>query len=516
MPGIDDMTGLASGNLPTGSLPSTPEIPAMSQAESVAALPQRFASLSADPTVGPLADAAPLSSFSGPAEAADFANKVEGLSQMPSTDAWLERLDVSSLEPSQVSQFTDNLDTLSRNCDPSALREGVDAQMVATTESADLSSLMADVPSGFANGRSMLNVADGGTSFAPLNPCNVPSPAGPVPTPLTNVASHANFEAVSSKLAVDGGQVATAQSMVATSAGDAPGTAGGLISGVFGQKTGFPAGGSLSVCVGPEAEAATRFAEVVALNGNSFNTMSIAPGVPTDEEVIVSRCPQCKKPEEDHEVGESEASKGYMSVLQESLTQRFEGQRPLVEDFLALDGQRSELRAKHNDAVEAEGETAGAPALVAQRKEALAELTAKQDRINQRLEALEPVLREDCSTGTYSQGYVIGVALCRCGQQKLAACTGPANPAVVDAVEQAALTLLSLDDQSEEPECDCAAYQLLAKITGEGHRVKALSLRVFQPIQVGGEQEEAPSPECPDCADKLKSMLCNNDKPCAG
>ena len=143
----------------------------------------------------------------------------------------------------------------------------------------------------------------------------------------------------------------------------------------------------------------------------------------------------------------------------------------------------------------------------------MGDLTAQQKETNDQIEAQGPVLREDYSTGTYSQGYVVGVALCRCGAQELGACSGPANEAFRNAVKEAKLTLVQ---SSEARGCDCAAYQLLSRLTGAGHRVKALALKMYQPVAVAGQDGPPPSPQCPDCRDKLKDMLCNNDEPCGG
>lgn len=73
----------------------------------------------------------------------------------------------------------------------------------------------------------------GGQCFAFPDVCNVPSPGGPVPTPFPNTAECRNAEGTASTVLVGNKEVLVETSRIPTSSGDEPGTAGGVVSGVF-------------------------------------------------------------------------------------------------------------------------------------------------------------------------------------------------------------------------------------------------------------------------------------------
>lgn len=74
-----------------------------------------------------------------------------------------------------------------------------------------------------------------GTCVAFADVCNVPSPAGPVPTPFVNVAQcvDAHGGTTSRAVKIGGRAVITVRTEIARSSGDEAGVGGGVISGTF-------------------------------------------------------------------------------------------------------------------------------------------------------------------------------------------------------------------------------------------------------------------------------------------
>lgn len=83
----------------------------------------------------------------------------------------------------------------------------------------------------------------GGTCFntAP-DVCNTPSPAGPVPVPYPNLSQAAMAVGTAVSVMFSQRPVIHKMSEIPISSGDEAGTAGGVVSGVFIQKTTFAIG----------------------------------------------------------------------------------------------------------------------------------------------------------------------------------------------------------------------------------------------------------------------------------
>ncbi len=73
----------------------------------------------------------------------------------------------------------------------------------------------------------------GGQCFAFPDVCNVPSPAGPVPTPFPNTAECRNASDTVATVLIGNKETLVETSRIPTSSGDEPGAAGGVVSGVF-------------------------------------------------------------------------------------------------------------------------------------------------------------------------------------------------------------------------------------------------------------------------------------------
>ncbi|APR77723.1 Hypothetical protein A7982_03070 [Minicystis rosea] len=73
----------------------------------------------------------------------------------------------------------------------------------------------------------------GGQCFAFPDVCNVPSPGGPVPTPLPNTAECRNADGTVASVLVTNKEVVVESSRIPSSTGDEAGSLGGVVSGVF-------------------------------------------------------------------------------------------------------------------------------------------------------------------------------------------------------------------------------------------------------------------------------------------
>lgn len=72
-----------------------------------------------------------------------------------------------------------------------------------------------------------------GTCFAFPDVCQVPGPTGPLPTPFPNTAQCRDAEGTVDSVVVENKDVIVESSTIPMSSGDEPGTAGGVVSGVF-------------------------------------------------------------------------------------------------------------------------------------------------------------------------------------------------------------------------------------------------------------------------------------------
>jgi hypothetical protein len=115
-------------------------------------------------------------------------------------------------------------------------------------------------------------------SLAP-DVCKIPSPAGPIPTPLVNLfqLNQANPSSACQKIFIDGAMALNVQSKILMSQGDEAGTAGGVISSRFmGPGYFSPASGCPKVMF--EGKLAVAMGAMTFHNGDaSFNTTGQCP-----------------------------------------------------------------------------------------------------------------------------------------------------------------------------------------------------------------------------------------------
>lgn len=109
--------------------------------------------------------------------------------------------------------------------------------------------------------------------------CNVPSSAGPIPTPFVNIASCADASAAttSQKVKVGGRAVLTASSEIARSSGDEAGTLGGVISGTFMGVVRYRAAGGKVLVEGSEAVAHLASTSHNGHNANAPSGVQVGP-----------------------------------------------------------------------------------------------------------------------------------------------------------------------------------------------------------------------------------------------
>lgn len=115
--------------------------------------------------------------------------------------------------------------------------------------------------------------------------CKTPSPAGPVPIPYPNLSQAAMAVGTAVSVMFSQRPVIHKMSEIPISSGDEAGTAGGVVSGVFIQKTTF-AMGSTKVMI--EGQACVYHTANTLHNGASFNI----PGTqtaPSQTNVMVSQ-----------------------------------------------------------------------------------------------------------------------------------------------------------------------------------------------------------------------------------
>lgn len=117
----------------------------------------------------------------------------------------------------------------------------------------------------------MLN-AGSSQLLASVDVCKVPSPAGPVPTPLVNLATTQMADAgtVVKKVLVSNMPALNQKSKISRSNGNEPGTAGGVMSGKFIHEAQF-LNGSIKVMVG--GKPAVRVGSMTGQNGTPQNAV---------------------------------------------------------------------------------------------------------------------------------------------------------------------------------------------------------------------------------------------------
>jgi uncharacterized Zn-binding protein involved in type VI secretion len=442
----------------------------------------------------------------------------------------------------------------------------------------------------YANGRSILHQGSGNThtSAAP-DVCKVPTPGGPVPTPFVNSAQDAMLTKGSKSVTINGHPVALTDSELSVSSGDEPGTAGGLISSKFKGKMAW---GSGSVDVKIEGKGVVRFLDVTLHNGNTYNTSFMSNGSTAFAYGDDAQCTACGKSIESHRVHETDEVVALSEAVFMELMKRLQEQRPLIEKYLQLREERKQANAKLKKETQARTLSAGVPQmeeemerlheqlrgaapnkrelhtaltsikskvatikgeikkevapLQADIQAATDKLTQEMDEINAKLRGMKPVLREHEKLGTFVEGYMVGICICKCPQQPrmLATCSGEPTPGFREAVAATPFELAEgfqmSERQREEIEqenrkkWECAAPKLLQAGGVEGHKVRTMSERYFSPMlkttvevaherTIGNQSRHEPVefshgetvPSCKTCQKHIPEMLCENHRECA-
>ncbi len=161
----------------------------------------------------------------------------------------------------------------------------------------------------FANGRSIVHKGDGQTNTsAPPDACKTPTPGGPVPVPYVNIAMTSDLADGTKTIKIQGHPAGKADSNIATSSGDEPGTAGG---GLMSSKTkGKLTWGTKSSDVKFEGQGVVRFMEVTQHNGNTFNTVFQemgGTGLAYGDDSSEGECPICGKNPDTHRILETKS-----------------------------------------------------------------------------------------------------------------------------------------------------------------------------------------------------------------
>jgi hypothetical protein len=107
-----------------------------------------------------------------------------------------------------------------------------------------------------------------GKALAFPDVCKVPSPGGPVPTPMPNIANFSQANGTSTKVKFDGQPVFTMQSKIPRTQGDEAGTLKGVVSSTNMDQA-VPKAGCAVVKV--EGAAVVRQMSPMAHNGSNAN-----------------------------------------------------------------------------------------------------------------------------------------------------------------------------------------------------------------------------------------------------
>ncbi len=129
----------------------------------------------------------------------------------------------------------------------------------------------------YANKRSILHRGDGRSHVsAPPDVCKTPAPPGPpIPVPYVNVARTGDLTQGSRHTHIATHPIVIANSKLANSSGDEPGTLGGIISN---KNRGAMSFATASGDVKVEGKGVVRFADTTLANGNTFNVGFVAQG----------------------------------------------------------------------------------------------------------------------------------------------------------------------------------------------------------------------------------------------
>jgi hypothetical protein len=125
----------------------------------------------------------------------------------------------------------------------------------------------------------------GGTCMGAPDVCKVPAPpAPPVPTPFSDVGMVSNATKTSTKVLFENKDAVVETSEIASSNGDQPGSAGGVVSGTVAQKVVFKLGSS---AVKAEGKAVVFHTAMTAHNGSNANMPAGLHDSPSQTKVLV-------------------------------------------------------------------------------------------------------------------------------------------------------------------------------------------------------------------------------------
>ena len=120
---------------------------------------------------------------------------------------------------------------------------------------------------------------EGGSCFGFPDVCKTPSPSGMTPVPYPNLAQPraAQSGSFSQKVFIHGQNACSLKTKISTSAGDEPGSGGGIVSSTGMNKGCFLSGSTAVFIQGPPA---ARLMSSTGQNGDNPNTTGsvIAPG----------------------------------------------------------------------------------------------------------------------------------------------------------------------------------------------------------------------------------------------
>lgn len=424
----------------------------------------------------------------------------------------------------------------------------------------------------YANGRSILHKGHGKTHICAVpDVCKTPSPAGPVPIPYVNLAQDSDLTDGAKNTQIEGNPITLKSSKLSTSSGDEPGTAGGVISS---KNKGVLTWTLYSFDVQVEGQGVVRFTDAAMHNGNTFNTAFISQGGTGFAYGDDAKCPICGEGPEKHRVLETEVADANASALIAKLMEKYRAQQAKIDEFMTLREKRITIEQNYNEKIKALTDQktplqAERTALIAgdktnprlaevmkqlaaldaqigplraEKTAKVAEVTAQMKAINDGLKG-QNVLRMDDKSGTYTQGYMVGALVCKCGAKKLAACSGDKTPGFESAVSDIGFTIVDVFAPSPRQsgavaaagrkKWDCAAPKLIQK--AEGHKAASISEKWFSPygdtVTVKYMRAEVPDkfvlttdtfssgvtvPSCETCQQLLPEMMCDSDEPCAG
>jgi len=120
-----------------------------------------------------------------------------------------------------------------------------------------------------------------GTVISPADVCNVPTPAGPVPTPFPNTGMTAQGNPACQKVLVAGSPALNKGSSIAQTNGDQAGAAGGVSSGQIMGEAKFSMG---SATVKLEGSPAVKLTNPTTQNANNCVGSCL---VPSQEKVMI-------------------------------------------------------------------------------------------------------------------------------------------------------------------------------------------------------------------------------------